>query len=99
MRRRRPVLRTAAIAGGGAALYHAGKKGQANADHEAAQDAAIEDTAVQQRATPPPAAPPPAAGGMAPGAIDELKQLGQLHEQGVLTDEEFAAQKAKILGG
>ena len=89
------MLRTAAIAGGGAALYHAGKKGQANADHEAAQDAAIEDTAYQQ--APPP--PPPAAGGMSPGAIDELKQLGQLHEQGVLTDEEFAAQKAKILGG
>ena len=46
---------------------------------------------------PPPAAP--AAGGMSPGAIDELKQLGELHDNGVLTDEEFAAQKAKILGG
>jgi hypothetical protein len=30
--------------------------------------------------------------------INELTQLGQLHEQGVLTDEEFAAQKAKVLG-
>jgi hypothetical protein len=29
----------------------------------------------------------------------ELKQLGELHDSGVLTDEEFAAQKAKILGG
>ena len=38
-------------------------------------------------------------GRMSPGPIDEPKQLGQLHEQGVLTDEEFAAQKAKILGG
>jgi hypothetical protein len=93
------VLRTAAIAGGGAALYHAGKNKQAGADHEAAQDAAIQETAYQQQAAPPPAPPAPAAGGMAPGAIDELKQLGQLHEQGVLTDEEFAAQKAKILGG
>lgn len=92
------MLRTAAVVGGGAALYHAGKKGQANADHEAAQDAAIEQTAYQEQAAPPPA-PAPAAGGMSPGAIDELKQLGQLHEQGVLTDEEFAAQKAKILGG
>ena len=36
---------------------------------------------------------------MSPGAIDELKQLGELHDNGVLTDEEFAAQKAKILGG
>ena len=34
---------------------------------------------------------------MSQSSIDELKQLGQLHDQGVLTDEEFAAQKAKIL--
>ena len=93
------MLRTAAIAGGGAALYHAGKKGQANADHEAAQDAAIEDTAQQQAAPPPAAPPPPPPGGMSQGSIDELKQLGELHDNGVLTDEEFAAQKAKILGG
>ena len=91
------MLRTAAIAGGGAALYHAGKNKQANADHEVAQDEAIQQTAYQ--AAPPAAPPPSAAGGMSAGAIDELKQLGQLHEQGILTDEEFAAQKAKILGG
>jgi Short C-terminal domain len=30
--------------------------------------------------------------------IDQLKELGQLKEQGILTEEEFAAQKAKILG-
>jgi hypothetical protein len=30
--------------------------------------------------------------------IEQLKQLGELHEQGILTDEEFAAQKAKLLG-
>ena len=35
---------------------------------------------------------------MSPDAIDELKQLAQLKDQGVLTEEEFAAQKAKILG-
>jgi hypothetical protein len=29
---------------------------------------------------------------------ERLKELGQLHEQGVLTDEEFAAEKAKVLG-
>ena len=49
-------------------------------------------------APPPAAAPAPAAGGMAPDAIEQLKQLGALHEQGVLTDEEFSAQKAKVLG-
>ena len=97
-RRRRPVLRTAALAGGGAALYHAGKKNAANADHEADQDAAIEQTA-QQQAAPAPAMPAaPAAAGPSEDAIAKLQQLGQLHDSGVLTDEEFAAQKAKILG-
>jgi hypothetical protein len=31
--------------------------------------------------------------------ITKLKELAQLKEQGILTDEEFAAQKARILGG
>jgi len=34
---------------------------------------------------------------MAPDAMAKLQQLGQLHEQGILTDEEFAEQKKKIL--
>jgi hypothetical protein len=48
---------------------------------------------------PPPAAPappPPAAAGQA-DVISQLQQLGELHAQGILTDEEFAAQKAKVL--
>lgn len=40
---------------------------------------------------------PPAAPAEDP-QIAKLKELGQLHEQGILTDEEFAAQKAKLLG-
>jgi len=43
------------------------------------------------------AAPPPAAAAAA-DPFEDLKELAQLHDQGVLTDEEFAAQKAKILG-
>ena len=43
-------------------------------------------------------APAPAPAAAAPDPIEQLRQLGQLHEQGVLTDQEFAAQKAKILG-
>jgi hypothetical protein len=52
---------------------------------------------------PPAAAPPPPPAPVAPAAdpmdvkMDELKKLGELHESGVLTDEEFAAQKQKIL--
>ena len=43
----------------------------------------------------PPAAAPPAAAG--PDPIEQLKELAELHRQGVLTDEEFAAQKARLL--
>jgi hypothetical protein len=50
----------------------------------------------QQAAPPPPAAAAPAAGGES--VIDQLKELGELKSQGILTEEEFAAQKAKLLG-
>jgi hypothetical protein len=46
-------------------------------------------------APPPEAAASPAAGD---DTIERLKELGELHDKGVLTDEEFAAQKAKLLG-
>jgi hypothetical protein len=49
------------------------------------------------------AAQAPAQAAAAPAQEEDpmakLKQLGQLHEQGVLTDEEFASAKAKILNG
>ena len=41
--------------------------------------------------------PAPAAAPAGPDPIEQLKELAQLHQQGILTDEEFAAQKAKIL--
>jgi len=41
-------------------------------------------------------APQPAPAAAAP--VDQLRELGELHQSGVLTDEEFAAQKAKLLG-
>lgn len=49
---------------------------------------------------PEPAPPPPPAPAAAPppDPIEQLKQLAALKDQGILTDEEFAAQKAKILG-
>jgi hypothetical protein len=46
---------------------------------------------------PPQAAPAPAAASPSVD-YDELERLGQLHENGTLTDEEFASAKAKILG-
>jgi hypothetical protein len=49
----------------------------------------------QQQATAEPAPAAPAAAQADP--IERLKELGQLHESGVLTDQEFADAKAKIL--
>ncbi len=51
---------------------------------------------AQAPAAPPVQAPAPAPEA-APDPIAHLKELGELHQSGVLTDEEFAAQKAKIL--
>ena len=47
-----------------------------------------------------PAPPPPApASGMSDDSIARLKQLAELRDQGVLTEEEFNAEKQKVLGG
>jgi hypothetical protein len=51
----------------------------------------------QQEYAPPPAAAAPAAG--AEDRVEQLKDLAALKEQGVLTEEEFAAEKARILAG
>jgi hypothetical protein len=47
---------------------------------------------------PAPGYPEPAPAAPAADPIEQLRQLGELHAQGVLTDEEFAAQKARLLG-
>jgi hypothetical protein len=47
---------------------------------------------------PPPAPPAPAAAAPAEDATSEIERLASLHESGVLSDEEFTAAKAKILG-
>jgi len=81
----RGVARTAVIAGTATAVSNRVSRRQANrwAADEQAQD--------QQQTY---AAPPPDEG---PDQFEQLKQLAQLHDQGILTDDEFAAQKAKIL--
>ena len=88
-RRGRPILRTAAIVGtasavGGAVSHHQQQK-------YAAQDAAAQQ---EQYAQAPAPAPAPAQ----PDVTTELTQLAQLHSQGILTDEEFSAKKAQLLG-
>ena len=51
----------------------------------------------QQAAAPPPAAAAPASGSSMDAKIAQLQELGKLKGAGVLTEEEFAAQKARIL--
>jgi hypothetical protein len=79
----------------GGAAYAAGRHGGRRRGYEEGYDDAGQDD--QQTAPPPQAAPAPAP---ASPSIDygELEQLGKLHADGTLTDEEFAAAKAKILG-
>ena len=87
--RRRPLLRAAAV-GGGAYAYG---KHRANVEAEQ-QDQAY--AAGQQAAMAPPA--PTASAGITDADMARLSELGKLHDQGILTDEEFAQQKAQILG-
>jgi hypothetical protein len=83
------VARTAAIAGTATAVSNRVSRRQG--ERWSAQEVA------EQPAAPPPAAAPAAeAGGSS--TIDQLKELGELKAQGILTEEEFAAQKAKLLG-
>jgi hypothetical protein len=92
------MARTAVVAG--TATVVAGSVNRHQQNKYAAQDQAAYD-AQQAQAQPQQfvAAPEPApSGGMGPDQIAELKQLADLKDQGILTDEEFAAQKAKILG-
>ena len=66
-----------------------------------ATEAEQEEQAVAEQS--PPAEPdsavePAAAGGLTHEAMEQLRQLGELHEQNVLTDEEFEREKTKLLG-
>jgi len=86
----RGVVRTAAVAGTATAVSNRVSRRQG--ERWARQESYDEpEPQPQQQYAPPPAAP-------APDPIAQLKELGELHTQGILTDEEFAAQKAKILG-
>jgi hypothetical protein len=84
----RGVARTAVIAG--TATTVSNRVSRRQAQRWQGQE---EQQAPAQQA-PPPAPVPPAE----QSTIEQLKELGALKDQGILTEEEFAAQKAKILG-
>jgi len=87
----RTVARTAVVAGTATTVSNRVSRRQANkwGRQEAAQ--------APPEAAPAPAAP--AAPSSSASMIDQLKELGELKSQGILTEDEFAAQKAKLLAG
>ena len=110
MRRRGPGLvrmaaGTAVIAGTAGAVRHhqeqkyAGQAADQQAQQQAIYDQGMADAQAQQAAAQVYAAPPPAPAAPAVDLTAELTKLASLKEAGVLTDEEFAAAKAKLLAG
>jgi hypothetical protein len=107
-----PLLRAAAIGGAG---YYAGRRISEGQQAEAMQDQQIADLQDQvadqqeqsQSPSPQPAPAPAAAPAPAPAAVPgagsdtvaRLQELASLHASGVLTDDEFAAAKQKVLSG
>jgi hypothetical protein len=100
----RGLARTAIIAGTASSVagrvqrHQASKFADRDAETAAQRDRAYESQMAPQDADAAPAPPPPPAASGESDVISQLKQLAELRDQGVLTDDEFAAQKAKILG-
>jgi hypothetical protein len=88
------AARTAVVAGTATAV--SGRVQRRQAAKYDQQDQAYDQQQQQQQQYAPP--PPPPAAAPEDDSVAELQNLAQLHTQGVLTDEEFAAAKAKILG-
>ena len=93
------IARTAVIAGTATAVSNRVSRRQANRWSQEDQSSYdqqqyAEPQYAQPQYAPPP--PPPAAAG--PDMYEQLRQLAALKEQGILTEAEFAAQKARILG-
>jgi Short C-terminal domain len=103
------MARTAVVAGTATAVSNRVSRRQANRwaekDQQQADAQAYEQQQAypQQQYAPPPqqqyAPPPQPAAPSQADVISQLQQLGELKAAGVLTEQEFAAQKAKILGG
>jgi hypothetical protein len=99
----RGVARTAVIAGTATAVSGRVQRRQAEkfADRDAGiyaeRQAAYNQQVGAQQVAAAPAPPPQAAPAPQADVVTQLKQLAELRDQGILTDDEFAAQKAKIL--
>ncbi len=91
------IARTAVIAGTATAVSNRVSRRQYSRWAEQDQQQYYQQPSGYEQPAAP-AAPAPAQGGGGADPIDQLKQLADLKAQGVLTDAEFAAAKAKILG-
>lgn len=102
------MARTAVVAGTATAVSRGvsgamdGKQQQQAAAQQQAQQSAYEqgqrDLVAQQQAAQAAQAAPAAAALSSDDRIEQLTKLGELKAAGVLTEEEFAAEKARILG-
>jgi len=88
----RGIARTAVVAGTAQASRNAINRHAAKKNVEAYSEAEAEVQAQQVASAPPPPAP------SQDDTIAQLERLGALKAQGILTEEEFAAEKAKVLG-
>jgi hypothetical protein len=101
----RVAVGTAVVAGTAGAVHHHQdqKYAQQNAAAQQQYDQAYQQGAADAQAQPQPYVPPPppqpAPAAPADDLTAKLQQLAQLHATGVLTDEEFAAAKQKLLAG
>jgi len=108
---RRPVARVATVAAGtavvagtaGAVTHHQQKKyaqqdAAAQQQYDQVYQQGVADGQAQQQTYAPPS-PEPAPAAPDSDLTAQLQQLAQLHDAGVLTDEEFAAGKQKLLAG
>ncbi|MET8751284.1 SHOCT domain-containing protein [Streptomyces sp. NPDC004667] len=96
----RGIARTAVVAGTATAVSNRVSRRQGGrwAEQEAQQQQAAAP-APAPAAPPPPPPPAPTMADDMSSRIDQLKELGALKEQGLLSEEEFAQQKSKLLGG
>jgi len=85
------MARTAVVAGTATAVSgRVQQRQQAKAEQQAEQQAAYQEQQAEQQ--------PPAQQQPAQDPVARLRELAELKQQGVLTDEEFAAMKAKLIG-
>lgn len=93
----RGIARTAAVAGTATAVSNRVSRRQYGRwESQAEEQQQAQPAPVQEEPPASPAAPPPVA--TMDDKVEQLQKLAALKDQGILSEEEFAAQKAKILG-